>query len=138
MKDGQPVPFIAKHGSRGRGLFATRDITKGEIVHDGGIDSVPFPNAKLYRNFVFNLPRNRACDFTDWHWTQQLREGDIYHVYAEFTITMLWNSGNKKTINVNPPTKYDFRFIALRDILKGEELLYDYSVYDTSYDDIGL
>ena len=64
FKDGKPPPFMAKRGRRGRGLFATRRIKKGEIVHDGEIDSVLFPDPSSFR-FIFALPRNRACDILD-------------------------------------------------------------------------
>ncbi len=55
-----PQPYYAVHGERGRGLFATRDIEKGELVHDGGIADVTFPNGMAWRRFIFNLPRNKG------------------------------------------------------------------------------
>ena len=32
--EGNAQPYHADHGSRGRGLFASRDIKRGELVHD--------------------------------------------------------------------------------------------------------
>ena len=44
------------------GLFSTREISKGEIIHNGAHTDLIFPNAKGFRQLVFNLPRDRACD----------------------------------------------------------------------------
>ena len=36
LDTGGPPPFEAKYSKgKGRGIFATRDIMKGELVHDG-------------------------------------------------------------------------------------------------------
>ena len=52
----------AATGKNGRGLFSTRDISKGELLHNGQKTDLIFPNAKGFRQLVFNLPRDRACD----------------------------------------------------------------------------
>ena len=44
-----PPPFYAAHGARGRGLFASRDIKIGELVHDGGKSDIIFPHAMTWR-----------------------------------------------------------------------------------------
>ena len=49
-------------GIRGRGLFASRDISKGELLHNGQKTDLIFPNAMGFRQLIFNLPRDRACD----------------------------------------------------------------------------
>ena len=41
-------------------------------------------------------------------------------------------------MNIKPPTSYSSKFYALRDIRKGEELLYDYDMYDTVWGKVGL
>ena len=41
-------------------------------------------------------------------------------------------------MNVNPESSYSSKFYALRDIMKGEELLTDYGVYDTRWGKVGL
>ncbi|KAL7525207.1 hypothetical protein ACHAXR_000903 [Thalassiosira sp. AJA248-18] len=72
-----PPPYHAKFSSgKGRGLFASRDIAKGELVHDGDVTDVIFPDAIAWRRFVFSLPRDFACDMTDWNWMQRHEEGD--------------------------------------------------------------
>ncbi len=52
-----PPPFFAALGTRGRGLFASRDIKKGELVHGGSNNDLRFPNALAWRRCVFLLPR---------------------------------------------------------------------------------
>ena len=54
--------YYAASGIRGRGLFASRDISKGELLHNGQRTDLIFPNAMAFRQLVFNLPRDRACD----------------------------------------------------------------------------
>ena len=54
--------YYAAIGVRGRGLFASRDISKGELLHNGIHTDLIFPNAMGFRQLVFNLPRDRACD----------------------------------------------------------------------------
>ena len=46
--NGSPPPYYAGHGDRGRGLFASRDITKGELVHDGTKSDIVFSDAMSY------------------------------------------------------------------------------------------
>jgi len=146
FKDGQPPPFMAKRGKRGRGLFSTRRIKEGEIIHDGEIDSVLFPDPASFREFIFSLPRNRACDELDWVWTQRESGEDPLKLYTAFTITVLWNGEwiNKErrlgntTVNVNPESSFSSKFIALRDIDEGEELLFNYGIYETDYKAVGL
>ena len=55
-------PFYAGHGTRGRGLFASRDIRKGELIHDGTKSDISFPSGMAWRDYIFALPRKEACD----------------------------------------------------------------------------
>ena len=135
-----PPPYYAGHGDRGRGLFASRDITKGELVHDGTKSDFVFPTGMSWRRLIFNLPQNAACDVIDWTWTQQTEENGEYKLFAPINISGLFNCGNwnADTMNVNPESSYSSKFYALRDIMKGEELLTDYDVYDTVWGKVGL
>jgi len=53
-------------------------------------------------------------------------------------IAILYNGGNEKTINTNPKDDTSSKFYALRDIMKDEELLMDYDMYDTVWNRVGL
>jgi preprotein translocase subunit SecG len=141
-----PPPYYAKQSEgKGRGLFASRDIKEGELVHDGEISDIVFPadDAMKWKEFVFSLPRDLACDCTDWHWMQMKHEDDDYRMVAAFDISVLMNSGGEefgpgKEPNVLPEDKYSGKQIALRDIAKDEEILTDYDAYWTEWSEVGL
>ncbi len=114
---------------RGQGLFASRDIKKGELTHDGTSSNVPFPDAAAWRRFVFSLPRNRACDILDWTWTQKLNEDGEYGIFSALDISVLHNGGRGAGANVNPKSPTSSKF---------EELLTDYLIYDTVWSKVGL
>ena len=62
-----PPPYYAKLSpGKGRGLFASHFIPKGSLVHDGTISDVIFPSAHKFREYIFSLPRNYACDAAEW------------------------------------------------------------------------
>ena len=141
-----PPPYYAKQSKgKGRGLFASRDIKKGELVHNGEISDIIFPgdDAIKWKEFIFSLPRNFACDCTDWHWMQMKHEHDDYHMVAALDISVLMNSGGEefgpgRTPNVLPEDKYSGKQFALRDIAKDEEILTDYDAYWTEWSEVGL
>ena len=136
---GNPPPYYARHGDRGRGLFASRDIKKGELVHDGDRSDFIFPDGMSWRRYIFSLPRNKACDMIDWTWTQKDKyDNEKYNIYSSMNIAILCNGGNDKTININPNNDTSSKMYALRDIMKDEELLTDYEMYDTVWDQVGL
>jgi hypothetical protein len=126
-----PPPYYAKHSpGKGRGLFASRFIPKGELVHDGTVSEVIFPNAMKFREFVFSLPRDYACDAAEWVWMQQLEKDGGYHLLMGINISALMNSGGadwgdkkSKTVNAVPENEYSGKFYATRDIEEGEEIL---------------
>ena len=136
--NGNPPPFYASPGDRGRGLFAVRDIKEGELVHDGTISDHLFPTGMSWRRLVFNVPINAACDVIDWTWTQQTEENGEYKLFAPINISGLFNGGNEDTMNINPPSSTSSKFYALKDIKKDEELLTDYDMYDTMWGKVGL
>jgi hypothetical protein len=64
--NGEKQPYYAKKSpGKGRGLFASRDIKKGEVVHDGTNSDV-IMSGKDFRRFLFALPQKMACDATEW------------------------------------------------------------------------
>ena len=141
-----PPPYYAKQSKgKGRGLFASRDITKGELVHNGDISDIVFPgkDAISWKRFVFSLPRDLACDCTDWHWMQMKYEGDNYHMVGALDISVLMNSGgeefgSERAPNVLPESEYSGKQFAVRDIAKDEEILTDYDAYWTEWSEVGL
>ena len=78
-EDGEalPPPYYARTSpGKGRGLFASRNIKRGEVVHRGGHESdVVFPDGMSWRRYIFTLPNRLACSISDWNWTQRLEDG---------------------------------------------------------------
>eukprot|EP00585_Thalassiosira_rotula_P016200 CAMPEP_0196167770 /NCGR_PEP_ID=MMETSP0911-20130528/2818_1 /TAXON_ID=49265 /ORGANISM="Thalassiosira rotula, Strain GSO102" /LENGTH=135 /DNA_ID=CAMNT_0041433681 /DNA_START=8 /DNA_END=412 /DNA_ORIENTATION=+ len=93
--NGGPPPFYLKREeeaiiNKGPSLFASRNISKGELVHDGTRSNVMFPDATSWRRFIFALPRNRACDMMEWSWTQAFDEGGTltFDIFAAIDISV--------------------------------------------------
>jgi hypothetical protein len=132
-----PPPYYADHSEgKGRGLFASRPIKKGELVHDGPRSNVKFPDAAAFRRLVVSLPRKTACDITEWAWTQKLSPDGTMSLFVDLNIAALMNSSEEP--NVAPKNETTTRFYATRDIAEGEEILYDYDVYETDWTVVGL
>ena len=136
---GNPPPYYAGHGHRGRGVFASRNIKRGELVHDGTKSDIVFPDSMSWRRLLFNLPRRVACDVIDWSWVQQLEVGGDYKLLSAINISVLFNDAKHGyKMNVNPMSGTSSKFYALRDIRMGEELLTNYDMYDTDWVEVGL
>lgn len=60
--------------SKGRGTFAARNFTKGELVHDGAISTVFWANGDGWKEYVMALPRSMACDVLEWTWIQEIED----------------------------------------------------------------
>ena len=105
---------------------------------------VIFPSAHHWRKYVFSLPRDFACDTTDWHWMQKIEEDGPNYMFAGINISSLMNSGGDEFIgmdrkpNALPKSSTDGAFYATRDINKGEEILTDYDMYYTNWKLVGL
>eukprot|EP00985_Skeletonema_marinoi_P016770 scaffold9057_cov80-Skeletonema_marinoi.AAC.1 len=129
-------PYYAKvSDGKHRGLFASRDIRKGEVVHDGTHLGVAFPDAKAYRRFVFALPRRTACDITEWTWTQRLDQNGSTRIMLTINISAMLSMGfTSEEVNVLPESESESStsqmYYATRDIKRGEEILTDSNFRD--------
>jgi len=145
-----PPPYVARMSpGKGRGLFASRRIREGELVHRGGNQGdVEFTGGgDKWRRYMFSLPRPLACQIASWNWTQRTEEGGDLRFFVNLNIAALMNSGGKHykaEANVWPAPdrsgsrSYSMLLYANRDIAEGEEILMDYDVYTTSYKMVGL
>jgi len=145
--EGGPPPFYAAHGDRGRGLFASRDIKKGELVHDGTTSDIIFADGMAWRRYIFSLSRERACDVVEWSWT--MKRGHSTILVSAMDISILLNGGDNgefnggrlyecRDCNVNPKSSASSKFFAVQNIAKGAELLTDYRIYDSHWYEVGL
>ena len=126
-------PFYAKSSNMGirRGLFASRDMRKGEVVHDGTDSDVVFPDAMAYRRFVFALPRKAACAITEWTWAQRLEQNGPMKIMLAINISAMLNTGlTPEEVNVLPESSTSQLYYATRDIKRGEEILTDSTFRD--------
>lgn len=61
---------------KGRGTFASRNFSKGELVHDGSISTVFWNDGILWKEYVMALPPPMACDVLEWTWIQEVEDYD--------------------------------------------------------------
>lgn len=122
----------------GRGVFASRHIKKGELVHDGTRDTVFFRDGVTWRKYVMSLGRRMSCDVLEWTWTQDVTGDGEYLLCLNLGDGAFFNSGGDKYSNIAPKTSTDLDFYALRDIEVDEELFYDYELYETHWSEFGL
>lgn len=140
-------PWRSGHSDRGgRGLFASRDLKKGELVHVGANSDSVVPDAGTYREYIFSLSEisvEKACDMLSWTWTQEDKD-EVLRIFVSMNIAILMNKGRSyyydSEVNVGPEwdDDPDSRFYAKRDIKKDEEILMDYDIYDSSWSKVGL
>ncbi len=110
----EPPPFYAAHGTRGRGLFAPRDIKIWALVHNGGKSGIIFPHDMTWRRYIF-LPRSMVCDAMDWTWTQG---GELWTC---MNIAILMNAANWTSKNKTEPNlNANVEMYATHDIKKGD------------------
>jgi hypothetical protein len=113
------------------GLYASRDIQEGEVVHDGTNSDVVFPDAMAYRRFVFALPQSTACDITEWTWTQRLEQDGPMKIMLAINISaMLSPSFTSEEANVLPESSTSQLYYATQHIKRGEEILTDSTFRD--------
>ncbi|MDT8861412.1 SET domain-containing protein [Alkalihalobacillus sp. MEB130] len=100
-------------GEFNRGVFATRDIAKGELIHEAPV--LPYPNEQdiLIEHTVL----------ADYVYEYGINHGAIVLGYG-----MLFN--HSYTPNANYEINFDnhtFSYYAFRDIKLGEEILINYN-----------
>lgn len=113
---------------KGRGNFASRNISKGSLVHSGHPNTVFFlDNASFYR-FITSLPRQFACDVLEWAWQQDLTDSGNVVLCLNLDDSVFFNHGGyDDTNNIEMKGgRTSLDFYAMRDIQQHEELLYDY------------
>ncbi len=100
-------------GELNRGVFATRDIAKGELIHEAPV--LPYPN----REHV-HIEKTLLADYAF--------EYGINHSAILLGYGMLFNHSYtpNATYEINFPN-HTFDFFAYRDIKAGDEILINYN-----------
>jgi len=132
-------PMVARQTAdgKGRGVFATRDIAKGEMTYGGKDNYAFFSTGEAFRRFLGALPDGEACDVIMWAWTQRVPVGRDF----ETLIAVLLDSNSlqndaprngrkgQQVANTGCPAGKEcawFDEYALIDIREGDEFLCDY------------
>merc|ERR1719203_2109927 len=131
---------------KGRGLFAARDIKRGEMTYG---PKRPFRyaywrNGTSYRTFIDALSDEEACDVMMWTWTETIggwKDWKIENIILlHLDHNSFQNNGGDKANTGCPQERKTrdgacgyFHEYALRDIKEGEELLCDYRQFYRDY-----
>ena len=100
---------------KGRGVFAARDIKKGEVVETAPV--IPVPAA--------NVPEDGPPDGYLLEWDEDI-EGEEHAMALGYI--MLYNHGVNPNVHCESDfEKYVITVTALRDIRRGEELTWNYN-----------
>ena len=143
-------PVEAFQNSKGRGVRATRDIAKGELVFKGTNNTIVFTQGDTYRRFLFavyerygeeahQVDSETACDLLSWHWVQPLDEDEDGRVaiVGDLDNGSLMNEGRADEEGWDSPNvrcgkeedgdaKCMMEYYATEDIKRGDELLSDF------------
>ncbi|MFF2445854.1 SET domain-containing protein [Neobacillus sp. NPDC058068] len=100
-------------GDLNRGVFATRDITKGELIHQAPV--IPYPNEEHV-----HIEKTLLADYAF--------EYGLNHTAFVLGYGMLFNHSYEPnaTYEINFPN-HSFDFYAYKDIKAGEEILINYN-----------
>ena len=107
----------------GVGVFALRDIKKGTSIFYGDDDDLVW----VKKVDLKGLPKEVRNLYEDFCIIKN--KGKLYGCPRNFNLlTVAWYLNESKKPNVG--CGKDYRFFALRDIKKGEELTVDYETYN--------
>ena len=128
-----PIKAGQTKDGKGRGLFATRDIKRGEMTYGGTKNYIFFATGHNYRRFLDALDDEMACDLMKFTWPQEgIGPNGESVIWGPMDGNALMNDGGKDRANTGcPPGMHCGKFdeYALRDVKRGEELLCDYGKF---------
>ena len=128
-------PFKAgqTRDGKGRGVFATRDIKKGEMTYGLSKNYIFFKTGDQFRQFLDALDDEKACDLMKFTWPQEnIGPKGEKLIWGPMDANAFQNDGGRKDSNTGCPRGVycgNFDEYALRDIKEGEELLCDYGEF---------
>lgn len=99
-------PFKAGHtqDGKGRGIFATRDIRKGEMTYGGTKHYIFFATGHDYRRFLDALDDEAACDIMKFTWPQNdIGPNHEAVIWGPMDDNSFQNDGGNETANTGCP-----------------------------------
>lgn len=147
------IPF--QSGDKGRGVKASRDIEKGELVYKATNNTVVFSDGHTWRKFLFAIHEKyrddvdsfTPCEPLMWAWVQSLEGEEPLYIIVDLDNGSLMNTG-KFEEGQEPPNvscmkdggKCEMALYATTDIEEGEEILCNYNEFarKDGWDDMGL
>jgi len=89
----QPFYVNITTDGKGRGNFASRNITKGEQIYNGHPNTVFFLDGNSFYRFITSLPRKVACDVLEWAWQQDLTDSGNVVLCLNLDNAVFFNHG---------------------------------------------
>jgi hypothetical protein len=134
---------------RGRGVFALERIPTGSRVWQARETTVRFSSRDDYLRFLSAVPGEYVCDLTEFSYIQDLGQPAHRTLYETRILAISVDLEIGAYINANWDEDANIRFvkdaghghfIALRDIVPGEELISDYGEFavQSAWDIFGL
>ena len=122
---GMMVPYeVRLIPDKGRGLFATKDIKKGEVVWED-ILTGKFTDELSWRRFVSSIPYELACEVYKWSYVLYDKKSGKTLVHLDLDDASFTNTADDD--DEGPNSTNGELSIALRDIKAGEEITMSYS-----------
>lgn len=131
---------------QGRGVFATRDIKKGEMIYGKTTNLAYFSNGYSFQKFLEGLPTNfEACDFMKFAWPQSNfgPNGESAIVAVIDYHSVMKDGGEAVNCGCIKGKQCMVDEYALRDIKKGEQIHCSYNyhhagIYQEGWKEFGL
>ena len=142
---------------KGRGLVASRDIKRGELIFTGTNNTIVFDTGHSWRKFLWYLyhapptpdpyPEGFACDIRAWSWVQALPNEKGSKIVVDIDESSLLNqpsTGERANIQCgkldDKNAECELDYYARVDIKKGDEILCRYSDFADlgSWESFGL
>ena len=98
------------HG-KGRGAFAFRNFSKGELVHDGSVSTVFWNDGLSWKRYIMALPSTMLCDVLEWTWIQEVEDYG-WLLYIDLNDAAFMN--HYDDYNIAPKNNTSLKFYAIR------------------------
>ena len=95
-----PLWYTGHTLDKGRGLFSSRDIRKGELVYNGTSYYAHFPDGPSWQKHFLTAPdKDTRCDLIEWSWIQDLGANDTKVIIISLGEGSLMNNGQAEGDN---------------------------------------